>query len=103
MAWDWNNYFKFITVRNPWDMLVSFYHYGKPDENGNSLVDLIIKMEDLEIGLKKFFDHVQLPEQDIPHINATRHDNYKKYYTPETREKIREIFKYDIEMGNYEF
>ena len=31
-GWDWNSYFKFTSIRNPWDKLVSAYHYGKPDK-----------------------------------------------------------------------
>jgi hypothetical protein len=33
-GWDWNDYFVFISIRNPWEMLVSLYFYGLPDEDG---------------------------------------------------------------------
>lgn len=31
--WAWNGYFKFAFIRNPWERLVSRYHYSKPDKN----------------------------------------------------------------------
>ena len=30
----WGEYFRFTTLRNPWDLMVSFYHYGTPDAKG---------------------------------------------------------------------
>lgn len=28
MGWAWNEYFKFTTIRNPWDKMIGRYHYG---------------------------------------------------------------------------
>lgn len=147
VGWKWDEYFKFISIRNPWDMMVSVYHYSKPDVNGlyfwkqekdgkkyqpdnlisfdewlkkfgfyfwtlkrfildkndNQLVDLIIKMEELEKGLNRFFDTVGLPKIEVPHINTTKHGDYREYYNSETRERVAKIFEYDIEIGRYTF
>jgi len=34
VGWDWNDYFSFTTVRNPWEMIVSYFTFFKPDING---------------------------------------------------------------------
>ena len=31
---EFDNYFSFTTIRNPWSKLVSLYHYDRPDKNG---------------------------------------------------------------------
>ena len=31
--WNWNDYFIFTSVRNPWDMMVSYYEFFRPDIN----------------------------------------------------------------------
>ena len=170
MGWDWNNYFKFITLRNPWDMVVSFYHYAKPDingiyyweearagikrdpetrmpfeqwvlsknikksfhfllykdgefhkniwtndfsfftlnnfildENGNSLVDYIVKVENLEKELKIAFDKIGIPFRWMRRRNKSKHKDYKLYYSPGTKKIIEREFQYDIEIGEYEF
>jgi hypothetical protein len=33
-GWDFEGYFKFTTLRNPWDMIVSLYFFAKTDLNG---------------------------------------------------------------------
>lgn len=170
MGWDWNSYFKFITIRNPWDLIVSFYHYARPDingiyfweksrkekkrdnnnrisfeewvlsseikkswhrlyskdgkyheklwtndfsfltlnnfildENGNSLVDFIVKMEDIENGLKIAFDKIGIPFEEIGTYNKSEHKHYRSYYTEETKKVIEKEFQYDIKIGEYEF
>ena len=159
-GWDWNSYFKFVCVRNPWDMLVSAYFYGKPDRNNlyrwqqtpktapaeynpenlmpfkewlvkgktwclrrnNSykdmslrslsyyaldkeqkfLVDYVIRVEHLEEDLKRLGSILGLAFQ-VPKLNGTRHNHYSKYYDTESRERVEQIFSYDIAYGQYEF
>lgn len=170
MGWDWNSYFKFITMRNPWDMVVSFYHFAKPDingiyfweevrlgikrdknnlipfeqwilnkdikkswhgllykngefhknlwtndfsfftlsnfildENGNSLVDYIVKVEDMKRELNVVFDKISIPLKRIRKRNKSKHKHYRHYYSEEAKKIIEKEFQYDIKIGGYEF
>jgi hypothetical protein len=73
------------------------------DENGKCLVDLVITVEHLEEGLTQFAEKLNLPKPNIPHINRTRHKNYREYYNEATKNKIRKNFELDIQLGRYEF
>jgi len=150
-GWKWEEYTKIVTVRNPWDRLVSFYHFkpnkkapqsaiswdlsfhdfimkpptwrgaslGKPpvtmptdtqknfmtDKDGNLMVDYVIRMETMKSDLPSIVDnHWKNFDIDYDiHLNTTKHKPYWEYYSDETKEKVDELFKEDIEMFGYEF
>ena len=41
--------------------------------------------------------------QDLPVTNTTQHAHYSTYYSAESVEIVREMFRKDIELGRYEF
>lgn len=154
-----NNYFKFAFVRNPWDRLVSAYHFllkgglnsREPeakrwaenlknhkiknfehfvlsmtspnfckyflnfrhlrpqyrwviDEKERLALDLVVKVENFDQGIKKIKDRLKIQSSDEQiRLNTTNHENYKKLYTNEMKEIVGEYYKKDIEMFDYNF
>ena len=147
----WNNSLKFTCVRNPWDLMVSSYHwwiqygqkfsnlnlmytdiskmsfneyinskYGKEminectgnaedwflDENKKIIVDGIVKLENfnsefkelLHTSGKKFYGNINLPKE-----NTTIRKKYQSYYNKDTKQIIKDRFKFLIEYCNYKF
>lgn len=86
----WDSYYKFTLCRNPWDRMISAYYWTlqlRPEvgergfsrflherksnisenwraytENGDIIVDEVIKFEDLQSGLSKLSERLSLPE-----------------------------------------
>jgi hypothetical protein len=132
---EFNLYFKFGFVRNPWSRLVSAYHYSvnwyklnnhprcnskkfndfstwmndhNPYKYGNQLryvrgCDFIGKTENLQQDFNIICDKIKIPQQQLPHRNATKHKHYTEYYDDETRQIVAEKYAKDIEYFNYEF
>ena len=73
------------------------------DENNKLLVDHLIRFENLENELGKLFEKLGLPPVKFPHKNKTKHKPYWEYYTDETRKKVEELLKEDIEAFGYTF
>ena len=78
------------------------------DENNNQLVTKIYPIETLtkemiESDIKKYNGkHYNVSE--IPHLNMTKKVDYRTYYIEQWMiDKVREIYKKDIELGGYEF
>lgn len=131
----WNEYFKFSVIRNPWDKVISHYHqpyYGSINSlSGNNLksflqkykpapwehgwqcsdfidkdLDLIIRFEDRDAGLKKLESQAGVYVDKNVHHKATsqrRTREYKDYYDDETREIVAHRYKDDIERFGYTF
>jgi hypothetical protein len=64
---------------------------------GENFFDFIGRFENLEIDFKKLFD------KNLPHLNKTFHENYKKYYTLRTQEIVEKWYFEDIKKFNYKF
>jgi len=134
--------FKFTIVRNPWDRLVTCYHYyqhkessfeqwiknGMPnnitgskfrpsslihqlgwftDEEGNSMVDFIGKLENIDKDWKIICDFLKIDEPEkIPHKNKTRQarkKHYSTYYDEELKNLVGDMCSEEIKLLNYEF
>ena len=149
---DFNNYFKFTIVRNPWDRLFSAYNFlskgGLTDEDHNWFQDNLSKYKDFDDFVKKWVNRkniyrythfipqyhyirsskrkigvdfigkleniesdfiyisnkLNLGEINLKYINKTEGKaNYKKYYNEQTIQIVRQVYKQDIELFNYEF
>ena len=128
----WNDYFKFAFVRNPFDKIVSQYHfnrrgfgfedatfkeYVKAWYNGKKIsnfpqfnlfyldekLDFIGRFENIQKDFDIICDKIGILKQKLPHINKSQHKHYTEYYDDETREIVAEKFAKDIEYFGYKF
>ena len=125
-------YFCFTFVRNPWDLLVSKYHYSRQSQQGVSFKEMIFLMDDakmrprhrlkfnqtdfinsninyvgrfenLEVDFKKICTTLDLNPPKLERLNITKHAPYWEYYDEETREMVATKYKKDIETFGYKF
>lgn len=73
------------------------------DISGDLAVDFIGRFENFEESAATLLRFLGLPDVRIPHVNRTRHDGYRSYYTNETREIVRRRFRRDIDEFGYTF
>jgi len=129
---EWNSYYKFIVVRNPWERVLSHYLFLKNaghtdihfhdwvirfkgcaqwkkaysvwfrDDNGNILVDEIVRFEDFENSMKIIAKRFSLSKK-IPKLNKTVHDHYSSYYTEESKKIVGDLYEDDINYFGYKF
>lgn len=72
-------------------------------DNKRLIVDHVGRFENLQLDCSKWFKSVGLPDYKLPHVNRSKHKQYKTYYTKETIEIIRRIYSKDIELFKYHF
>ncbi len=64
----------------------------------------VFRLEDISVELPPYLAELGLPDVGpMPHINQTEHDDYRRYYDPESRKTVRRLMEADIEVGRYRF
>ena len=135
----YRRFYSFAFVRNPWDWLVSLYHYMLDsethpqhefarktfasfdeyvewkvandvklqktfvtDEQGRTIVDCVGRIENLRDDFGAICRRIGI-RADLPHVNRSRHADYRGYYSDRTRSLVADAFGEDIELCRYEF
>jgi hypothetical protein len=66
------------------------------------LTDWIARFETLEKDFEAIGQRLGISPV-LPHYNRSRHDDYRRYYDEEARDKVARIFESDIETWGYQF
>jgi chondroitin 4-sulfotransferase 11 len=84
-------------TRLNWRSMVEYITHpcGKP-------IDQILRFETLTQDWQTLCTHFNI-KLSLLHLNQTPHDDYKQYYTPETKNKVQDWYAVDLERFGYAF
>ncbi len=73
------------------------------DEEGKFIVDYIGRFENLSNDLEHVCQVLGFDNVHVPHVNASKHKDYRTYYNNRTRQLVEEHFQEDIAAFGYTF
>lgn len=73
------------------------------DSTGKTIIDNIIKFENLNEGFRNMLSCIGMPAEDLPHLNKSKHKHYTEYYDQECIDMIHDRFRGDIDKFDYKF
>lgn len=124
---NWEKYFSFGFVRNPWDRTVSSYMFAHTkgkfkgtfeqyvhQMKGNTAkthaqynkvknCSFVGRFEYMHEDIKQICEHIGMPIVRLPHIWKTKHKPYHEYYTDELKEIVSGHQQGDIENFGFVF
>lgn len=127
----YNSLFKFSTIRNPWDRMISYYfspHRGVRSWDRDEFIrlvdqlpsasyylclgdkkrigfhfDFLLRFENLEQDFKQLAKLVDIDAETLAVRNASLHQHYSHYYDEEIVQMVGNKFADEIELGGYQF
>ncbi|MEQ8573004.1 sulfotransferase family 2 domain-containing protein [Fulvivirga sp.] len=72
------------------------------DESGNLLVDYVGRFENFSDEFQYFCQQIGV-KATLPHLNQSKFNDYRKFYTDELAVLVEQYFKLDIETYGYKF
>jgi len=70
-------------------------HEGRPE------VESVLRLENLQNDIDRFCKKMGFKKWNLNITNQSNHFNWKKYYNPETRKIVSEIYNKDFQFFNY--
>jgi len=127
----YDNLFKFATIRNPWDRMVSFFFspHRQVDQWNKSefiqlvesvitlpellkidditpwhkSVDQIMKFENLDTDFSTLCKKIGISDTSLPIRNKSNRYEYQRYYDDELISIVAKKFRDEIDFGQYQF
>jgi hypothetical protein len=126
-------YFKFCVVRNPYEKMVSLFHFRGNEEfdkeafkefckkagccdidnclrkDGTPKCDYFIRYEKLQEGIKEVCERIGIKDYDFNDLPSYKSEyrkekrHYRDYYDEETRQIVYEKHKREFDFFKYEF
>lgn len=73
------------------------------DESGKSLLDFVGRFESLEKDFNCISRIMGIERRRLPHLNKSRHRNYRAYYSRATKDIVKNAYQMDIDLFGYTF
>ena len=75
----------------------------KENSHTSLMVDFVLRYENLENDGQVLCEKLAIKNINLPRLNPSHHENYRTFYTEETRRIVEEVYATDIELFKYVF